>query len=292
MKSKIRFLTIEFIYLLCALILAGALAFYISIYVGVVVAIFCSAAVSLFIASSMLQRIKWQKLAQQTLKENKKLSAYLNTISIPTALTTLSGKVRWCNLAFKDVGGYGAMHNIGKMIDGIDVPNKDKKVFINKKPYKKEIYSVKYKNREMLLYRLIDEQNTVKADELYQNYLSVVCYLQIDNYGELSAEISQSELSGIVAEIERRIALFIKGLSATFMMISRGKYVCIFERHSLPALRASKFPVLSNVRQIKKTLSPTLSIAIGVGETPMQSGEFASKALELALGRGGDQVQR
>ena len=48
-------------------------------------------------------------------------------------------------------------------------------------------------------------QNTVKANELYQNYLGVVCYMQIDNYDELSVEISQTDLSSVVAKTEQII---------------------------------------------------------------------------------------
>ena len=292
MKRKIRFFTIEFIYLLVALVLASAVAFFIAAIVGAAVAGFSIAVLIAYIIFGILRRIKWQQLVLKTLKENSDLNIYLNTMAIPTALTTLSGKVRWCNLAFRDIGGYGAKTSISKMIEGIDVPDKDMKVLIDEKPYKKEIYSVKHKRREMLLYRLIDVENTVKANELYQNYLSVVCYMQIDNYDELSAEISQSELSYVVAKTEQKISLFAKENSATFLRTGRGKYMCLLERRSLPALRMSKFKILDEVRQIKKTFCPTLSIAIGVGETPAQSSEFANRALELALGRGGDQARR
>jgi cyclic-di-AMP phosphodiesterase len=289
-KRKIRVFTIEFIYLLAALILAAVLAFFVSTLVGIIVAGVGIVVIAVFILFSMLRRIKWQKIVLKTLRENNELNIYLNTMIIPTALTTLSGKVRWCNLAFRDIGGYGAKSSISKMIEGIDVPDKDMRVYIGDKAYKKEIYSVKHKRREMLLYRLIDVENTIKANELYQNYLGVVCYMQVDNYDELSAEISQTDLSSVIAKTEKKISQFAKELSGTFLRIGRGKYMCQLERRSLPALRAAKFPILTEVRQIKKTFCPTLSIAIGVGQTPVQSSDFAARALELALGRGGDQA--
>lgn len=290
MKRKIRVFTIEFIYLLGALILSGALAFFINTLVGIIVSGFGIIVLAAFIIFGMIRRIKWQQLVLTTLKENNDLNIYLNTMTIPTALTTLSGKVRWCNIAFRDVGGYGAKRSIGKMIEGIDVPDKDMKVYIGGTAYKKEIYSIKHKRREMLLYRLIDVQNTMKASELYQNYLGVVCYMQIDNYDELSLEISQIDFSSVIAKTEQIISIFAQELSATFLRIGRGKYMCLFVRRRLPALKQSKFQILAEVRQIQKKFCPTLSIAIGVGETPVQSSEFANRALELALGRGGDQA--
>lgn len=290
MKPKIRFLTTEFIYFLIVDAAAIVLAFFISLHTGVIAAAFGLGFASLYISFGVLQKIKWQRFVLKVLTEKEELRTYLNTSAVPTALTSASGKVRWCNLAFKQIAGYGAMLDIAAMVEGIHIPDKDKKIFLNGKPYKKEQYPVQYKNRKMQLYRLVDIENTVEAKRLYQSYLPVVCYLQIDNYEELSAELSQTELSEIVAAVERRIALLAKSLSATFIMTDRGKYFCMFERRFLSTLRSSKFKILSDVRQIKTTLSPTLSIAIGVGDTPEQSGDYASGALELALGRGGDQA--
>lgn len=290
MNAKVRFFTTDFIYIICALAGSTVIAFLQSLRMGAIVGIFCIAFATLYIAFGLLQTIKWQKIAAKTLVEEEALSIYLNTMSIPTALATLSGKVKWCNLAFRDIGGYGGLRNINKMIPGINIPDKQKKILIDGKAYKKEIFSVKHKNREILLYRLVDLENTIEAKKLYQSFLPVVCNIQIDNYDELAAEISQTELSEIVAMVERRISAMTKSLSAVFIKTHRGRYFCVFERRFLSALRSSKFRILDDVRQIKTTLSPTLSIALGVGESPEQSGDFANKAMELALGRGGDQA--
>jgi c-di-AMP phosphodiesterase-like protein len=142
----------------------------------------------------------------------------------------------------------------------------------------------------MRLYRLIDVENTVEVKRLYQSFLPVVCNIQVDNYEELAADMTQSELSETIAAVERRIDAMAKSVSAMFVRTDRGRYTCVFERRFLSALRTSRFRILDDVRQIKGTLSPTLSVAVGVGETPEQSAEYAGKALELALGRGGDQA--
>ena len=293
MNSKIRFLTKDFVYLICALAAAVVFAFLYNVRIGVITAIFSIALAALYIASGILQNVRWQRIAIKTLTEEEALLNYLDTMTIPTALTTIPGGVKWCNLAFRHIAGYGAMRNINKMIPGISIPDKDKKILIDGKAYKKEMFCVKHKHKEMLLYRLVDIENTVEAKKLYQNYLPIVCYIQIDNYDELAAEILQTELSKLVAAVEQRIAAMAKSLSAAFVKTDRGRYLCVFDRRFLSTLRASKFKILDDVREIKEiktTLSPTLSIAIGVGESPEQSGDYANKALELALGRGGDQA--
>ena len=289
MNAKVRFLTTELIFILCALAAAIVFAMILSLQLGVIVAIFSVAFVALYIAAVLLQKVKWQRLVTATLAEQT-YSDYLNTMSIPTALTTLSGRVKWGNLAYRSIAGYGALMNINRAIRGIGIPEKDKKIMIDGKAYKKERFTVTYKHRQMLIYRLVDLENVVEAKKLYQHYLPVICYIQIDNYDEIAAEITQTELSEIVVAVERRIADMAKNLSAIFVKTNRGRYLCMFERRFLSALRASKFQILEDVRQIKTTMSPTLSIAVGVGETPEQSGDYAGRALELALGRGGDQA--
>lgn len=290
MNRKIRIFTTDFIYFCCALALAVGTAFWFSPVAGGFAALAGAGLCALYIVFSIFQKVKWQRLVMKTLENEEAMATYLNTMSIPVALTTPSGAIKWCNLAFRSLTGFGAMRNISRMIPGINVPEKDKRILISGRAYKKEMFTVPYQGGDMLLYRLIDVENTVEAKRLYQSFLPVVCNIQIDNYEELSADMTQTELSEIIASVERRIAAMAKSVSAMFVRTNRGRYICVFERRFLSTLRASKFRILDDVRQIKATLSPTLSVAVGVGETPEQSAEYAGKALELALGRGGDQA--
>lgn len=290
MSRKIRIFTTDFIYFTCALLIAVIAAFLHSVTLGVFIALICTALCALYVFFAIFQKVKWQQLVMAKLAEEEATATYLNSMAIPIALTTAAGSIKWCNLAFRSITGFGAMRSIGRMIPGINVPDKDKKILFNGRIYKKELFTIPYKNKDMLLYRLIDIENTVEARRLYQSFLPVVCSIQIDNYEELSANIAQTELSEIVASVERRLSALAKSLSAMLVRTDRGRYTCVFERRFLSTLRTSKFRILDDVRQIKAPLSPTLSIAVGVGETPEQSAEYAGKALELALGRGGDQA--
>ena len=289
MKLRIRFLTTDVICMAGALAAATVFAFLFNIYAGIAAAVCAIAAAVLYVTQVTLRRIGLQQLVMKTIAEQEE-ATYLNTMAIPTVLTTSSGSVKWANLAFRNLAGFGALRNINKMLPGINKPDKDKKVILGGRPYKKEQTVLQHRGRDMLLFRLIDIENTVEAKKLHQIFLPVVCFVQIDNYDELAAEVQQTELSEMVAAVERRVAAMAKSMSAYFARTDRGRYVCVFERRFLSTLRASRFRILDDVRQIKATFSPTLSIAVGVGDTPDQSGEFAGKALELALGRGGDQA--
>jgi len=289
-KTTVRYFSSDFICLTAALLAASVFAFLYSIPLGVTAFIISVFSALAYLYVFTYRKVQWQRLVIKALFEQEELPSYLNTMAIPTVLTSLTGHIKWANLAFRNLAGFGALRNINKMVKGISVPDKDKKILINGKPYKKELSTVWLHNREYLLHRLVDIENTVEAKKLYQSFLPVVCQFQIDNYEELSAKLSQSELSEVIAAVERRLSTLAESVSAHFLRTDRGRYLCTFERRFLSTLRTSKFSILDDVRQIKTTLSPTLSIAVGVGETPEQSGEYAGKAMDLALGRGGDQA--
>ena len=290
MKAKLRVFTSDFICILLLLAALCVLAFVHSMTLGAVTAVSALLFGIYYLHFILISRIKWQRFVIKLLSEQDEPSASLNAMALPTALTTLSGSIKWANLAFRSIAGFGAMRNISRMVKGIHIPDKDKKIRIGNKTYKKEVRTVWYGRRELLLYRLVDIENTVEAKKLYQSFLPVVCHMQIDNYEELSSALAQSELSEIVAAVERRLASLAKTLSGLFVRTDRGRYLSIFERRFLPTLRATKFSILEDVRHIGTKLSPTLSIAVGVGDSADQSGEYAGKALEMCLGRGGDQA--
>ena len=126
MSSKVRFFTTDFIYLICSLVAVVVIAFLYNTWFGLVVAIFSAAFAFLYIAFGILQKVKWQQFAFKTLSEES-FSTYLDMMSIPTALATLAGNIKWSNPAFKNIAGYGAMRNINKMVPGINIPDKEKR---------------------------------------------------------------------------------------------------------------------------------------------------------------------
>jgi c-di-AMP phosphodiesterase-like protein len=288
-KRRIRFLTTDVICISGALAAAVVFAFIAHYRLGIAVLLGALICIVLYVTLVTLRRIHLQQLVMRTLSEPEE-ATYLNTMAIPTALTTASGSVKWANLAFRNLAGFGALRNIEHMLPGINKPDKDKKIILDGRAYKKEMTALQLGGKELLLYRLVDLENTVETKKLYQSFLPVVCFVQIDNYDELAAEVQQTELTELVAAVERRVAGMAKSVASYFTRVDRGRYLCVFERRFLSTLRTSRFRILDDVRQIKAAFSPTLSIAVGVGDTPEQSGEYAGKALELALGRGGDQA--
>lgn len=290
MNAKLNVFSSDLIFLLSSLAVTTVVLFALDLTSGLFALSAALIFVFVYIYFVWLRRIKLQKFLAKLLLTQDEPYSSLNAMSLPTAVTTPSGNVKWANLAFKYIAGFGALRNINNIIKGINASNKDKKIKIGNKTYIKEQRTVILDRRELTLYRFADVENTIESNMLYQSFLPVICHVLVDNYEELSSQLPQSELSEIIAAVEQHIALMAKNSCGFFARTDRGRYICVFERRFLSALRNSKFSVLEDVRRIGQSIYPTLSIAVGAGDCSQQSGEFAGKALELCLGRGGDQA--
>ena len=122
---------------------------------------------------------------------------------------------------------------------------------------------------------------------------SVCCILTIDNYDELLKSNSSKECVRILNEIENLINDWVHSIYGIVNKYETGKYYIVFQEVSLNLCIDDKFSIIDRVRDIKtsETIPATLSIGIGYNcETLSQCDKFARSALDVALGRGGDQV--
>jgi c-di-AMP phosphodiesterase-like protein len=137
----------------------------------------------------------------------------------------------------------------------------------------------------------ITEEQRIKA--LYQARKIVIAHIVVDNYDEVLANTESTKRPAVQAEIESRIAHWASGIHAGWIKYERDKYMAVFEEQELAGLRQKKFELLDQVCDIKagNTIPVTLSIGVGYdAETPALINSSALSAMELALGRGGDQA--
>src|SRR5690606_34248391 len=97
----------------------------------------------------------------------------------------------------------------------------------------------------------------------------------------------------VVAEIEGRLSKWAMSLNAGLQKYERDKFLMIMDTETLEKIEAKKFDILDSIREIDlgNQITPTLSIGVGAeAGNPLQSSNYAQTALDMALGRGGDQV--
>ena len=120
-----------------------------------------------------------------------------------------------------------------------------------------------------------------------------VAVIDIDNYEDVVESIddlSQSFFSGI---IEKKIYDYFADGGSFVRRLEKDRFIAVFRNIDLIGFMKSKFEVLEDVKSVdlKNEMSLTLSIGVGTGfENYEKCYETAKDALEIALGRGGDQA--
>ncbi|MFA5635166.1 MAG: DHH family phosphoesterase [Anaerovoracaceae bacterium] len=148
------------------------------------------------------------------------------------------------------------------------------------------------KSSNIMLYWL-DVTNVENLKNLYNDEKICYAYINIDNYDELIAAASDEKKGMLTAQIEVIIRQWASRMCATMVRYKTGKYFIVFEQKYIEQIEAAKFAILDEVRSVETEgdFPPSLSIGIGVGgKTLAELEEYALAALDLALGRGGDQA--
>ena len=121
----------------------------------------------------------------------------------------------------------------------------------------------------------------------------VVSIILIDNYDELTGNLSDSAVSTLDAQINDVVTTWVSGLEALCRKIERNRYLVIFENKSLAHLQEARFSILEDVRRVTTSGGMSATISLGLGKDGASFEEnyrFASLAIEMALSRGGDQA--
>lgn len=127
----------------------------------------------------------------------------------------------------------------------------------------------------------------------YNDEKSCIARIQVDNYDELTNSSSSERWLTLSSEIDKAVRRWGTKMNAAVNRVRNNSYVIWFEHRNLENLVAEKFDILDEIRNIETgaDFPASLSIGVGVGgKTPIQTEEYANAALDLALGRGGDQA--
>ena len=162
-------------------------------------------------------------------------------------------------------------------------------------------YQVKYRPVKFAVhqpeYMVLFVEDVTHVEELRGEYnasRTVLCYIQIDNYDEVMQGQTEAERAGLLLAVNQAVGSWLKNLGGFLKRVSDDLYVAVLDRKALDRAMTEKFDVLDKVRQIQSTnrLPVTLSMGVAVAEdqTLAELGRQAQAGLDLALGRGGDQV--
>ncbi len=157
---------------------------------------------------------------------------------------------------------------------------------------KEENYRVVHEPDERLLY-LLNATEEKAFREKYEQEKTAVGFIYLDNYDEVTQGLDDQIRSKLLAHVTESLNQWSKEHDILIRRTSSDRFIAIFNEETLENLEASRFILLDEIREKtqEEKIAITLSIGIGSGELSLRDlGSLAQSSLDLALGRGGDQV--
>ncbi len=240
----------------------------------------------------------------------------LRDLDLPHALLDEAGKIIWTNIAFeravhKEKGYRKSITSLFPAITKEKLPGdvdevelsvafedndyvaKMKKISLKEMALNSDIIEDKDYDGYLIALYLFDETALKIALQEVDDQSLAVGMIYIDNYEEALDSVEDVRRSLLIALIERKVNKYIAGMDGICKKIEKDKFLVIMRKKAIASLQESRFDLLEDVKTVNigNEMAVTISIGIGLdGLSYAQNYEFARNAIDLALGRGGDQA--
>ena len=295
------------IYLLVILLLMVLLCVYNKIFIIPSILLFVILVIYTVISNSKRKNEIVNHIMEITSDVNIATKKNLISSPIPLVIVETDGKVVWRSKSFvtefQDIQIESHLSNLVKEIKielGNDGENKEvtKLITIGKKSYRVKGAVTKSKKKDdrnqkeyMLTLYFMDETKYNTLFDEYNNSKLCICLVTIDNYEDLVKRALPQEKLEVVANIEKVVYSWAESTHGLILKTGNDSFIYVFEQKYLPELEKSKFPILDEVKSVDDSIPISLSIAISnEGKTIYEKYKSTVKALDIVLGRGGDQV--
>ena len=235
-------------------------------------------------------------------------SAAKNTLinsPFPLIIMETDGNIIWKNSKFVkefiniDIKNY--LEDIIKeirqeIINDSDKKTIDKDIKIGKKNYKiigEYVKNIKDSKKYLVNLYFIDNTENIEILKKYNDSKTCIGIIMIDNYEEIMQRISTEATPQVIATVEKEIYNWVNPTGGLIIKKDRDTFIYVFEKKYLEQIEKDKFDILDTIKQIniEGKLQLTLSIAItDEGDSNYDKYQTALSAIDIALGRGGDQA--
>jgi len=242
----------------------------------------------------------------------------LRDLELPYALLDDAGKIIWTNLAFESIIHQSKGYN--KSITAV-FPTMTRDRLPGDSGVDEAQYELEYEDREYVikfhkipLKQMAENSDMIEA-ESYNGFLIAVYLFDetalhialqevddqslavgmvyLDNYDEALESVEEVRRSLLIALIDRKVNKYISAQDGICKKLEKDKYLIVLRKKAISQLQEARFDLLEEVKTVNigNEMAVTLSVGIGLdGLTYAQNYEFSRNAIDLALGRGGDQA--
>lgn len=242
----------------------------------------------------------------------------LRDLELPHALLDDSGKIIWTNIAFEKLvhqerGYRKSVTSLFPSITKDKLPGmneedevefdveyesgnyiaKMKKISLKEMAENSDIIEAKgYEGYLVALY-LFDETALKIALKEVDDQSLAVGLIYLDNYEEALQSVEEVRRSLLIALIDRKVNKYIAALDGICKKLEKDKYLVIMRKEAAIQFQENRFDLLEDVKTVNIGNEMAVTISIGMGYNGLsytQNYEFARNAIDIALGRGGDQA--
>lgn len=241
----------------------------------------------------------------------------LKELEVPFAILDDEGHITWMNdwferVTHKDNGYKKSITALFPSITKEKLPLEEEYIE-TELDYEDSNFLVKM--RKLSIKEMVNNSSVVQASENYDGCLIAfylfdntamklalkeiddqslaVGMIYLDNYDEALESVEEVRRSLLIALIDRKVNKYISALDGICKKLEKDKYMIVLRKQALEVLKENKFDILDDVKTVNigNEMPVTISIGVGIdGLTYAQNYEFARNAIDLALGRGGDQA--
>lgn len=146
---------------------------------------------------------------------------------------------------------------------------------------------------ESIVLYFVDDTYYKEINKEYALTRPVVLLVCFDNREELARESTGAEDARVGSEVQAKLDAWAVNMNGFLKRLNGERYLVLTDEEHIQGMMDSRFPILDEIRNIKNenNQSATISVGVGRGASSLKEGElWARRALDMALGRGGDQV--
>lgn len=242
----------------------------------------------------------------------------LRDLELPHALLDDAGKVIWTNIAFErlvhqEKGYHKSITALFPSVTKDKLPGvngedeaefdleyesgnyvaKLKKISLKEMAHNSDIIEAKDYDGYLIALYLFDETALKIALKEVDNQSLAVALIYLDNYDEALESVEEVRRSLLIALIDRKVNKYIASMDGICKKLEKDKYFVIMRKEAVIQLQENRFDLLEDVKTVNigNEMAVTISIGVGLdGLSYTQNYEFARNAIDIALGRGGDQA--